>query len=90
MIGNHSMRGFRGCSGINPTKPHDLSTNNVRFWFSFVDCALLYRYAYVFVWLCLDMHVMHVVLLYIGHGSCYAVSITHWVAPQHTLGPPVL
>ena len=60
------------------------------FWFSFVDCVLVYRYTYVFVRLCFDVHVVHVVLLCIRHDSCYAVSSTHWVAPQHTLGPPVL
>ena len=39
------------------------TTINVSFWFSFVDCVLVYRYAYVFVRLCLDVHVVHVVLL---------------------------
>ena len=63
---------------------------DVSFWFSFVDCVLVYRYAYVFVRLCLDVHVVHVVLVRIGHDSRYAVSSTHWAAPQHTLGPPVL
>ena len=62
----------------------------ISFWFSFVDCVLVYRYAYVFVRLCLDVHVVRVVLLRIGHDSRYAVSSTHWAAPQHTLGPPVL
>ena len=57
----------------------------VNFWFSFVDCMLVYRYAYMFVQLCIDVHVMHVVLLCIGHDSCYAVSNTHWVGPQYTL-----
>ena len=51
---------------------------------------LVYRYAYVFVWLCLDLHVVRVVLVRIGHDSRYAVSSTHWAAPQHTLGPQVL
>ena len=63
---------------------------NVSFWFSFADCVLVYKYAYVFVRLCLDVYVMRVVLLRIGHDSHYAVSSTHWAAPQHTLGPPVL
>ena len=62
----------------------------VSFWFSFVDCVLVYRYTYVFVRLCLDVHVVHVVLLHIEYDSCYVVSSTHWVAPQHTLGPPML
>ena len=62
----------------------------ISFWFSFVDCVLVYRYAYMFVQLCLDVHVVHIVLLRIGHDSRYAVSSTHWAAPQHTLGPPVL
>ena len=60
------------------------------FFLSFVDCVIIYRYAYVFVRLCLDVHVMHIVLLHIRYDSCYAVSSTHWVAPQHTLGPSVL
>ena len=55
---------------------------DVSFWFSFVDCMLVYRYAYVFVQLCLDVHIIHVVLLCIGYDSCYAVSSTHWVAPS--------
>ena len=63
---------------------------NVSFWFYFVDLVLVYRYAYVFVRLCLDVHVVHVVLLRIRYDSCYAVSSTHWAAPQHTIGPPVL
>ena len=63
---------------------------DVSFWFSFVDCVLVYRYAYVFVRLCLDVHVVGAVVVRIGHDSHYAVSSTHWVAPQHTLGPPVL
>ena len=63
---------------------------SISFWFSFVDCVLVYSYTYVFVQLCLDMHVAHVVLLCIGHDSYYAVSSTHWVAPQHTLGPLVI
>ena len=62
----------------------------VSFWFSFVDCVLVYRYTYVFVRLYLDMHVVCVVLVRIGHNSSYEVSSTHWVAPQYTLGPPVL
>ena len=63
----------------------------ISFWFSFVDCVLVYRYAYVFVRLCLNVHVVCIVLLCIGHDSRYAVSSTHLaVAPQHTLGPPVL
>ena len=69
---------------------HSQGGGDVSFWFSFVDCVLVYRYAYVFVWLCLDVHVVHVVLVRIGHDSRYAVSSTHWAAPQHTLGPPVL
>ena len=28
MAGNHSMYGFGGCSGVHPTKPHVVSTNN--------------------------------------------------------------
>ena len=40
------------------------------------------------VQLCLDMHVVHIVLLHIRHDSYDAVSSTHWVAPQHTMGPP--
>ena len=63
---------------------------DISFWFSFVDCVLVYRYAYVFVRLCLDVHVVHIVLLCIGHDSCYAISSTYRVAPQHTLGPLVL
>ena len=62
----------------------------ISFWFSFVDCMLVHRHAYVFMLLYLDVHVVHVVLLHIGHDSCYAVSSTHWAVPQHTLGPPVL
>ena len=57
----------------------------VSFLFSFVDCVLVYRYAYVIVRLCLDVHVMHIVLLRAEHDSRYAVSSTHQVAPQHTL-----
>ena len=63
---------------------------DVSFWFSFVDCVIVYGYAYVFVRLCLDVHVVHVVLLRIGYDSCYAVSITYWAVSQYTLGPPVL
>ena len=69
---------------------HSQGGSDVSFWFSFVDCVLVYRYAYVFVQLCLDMHVVHIVLVCIGHYSCYAVSSTHWTAPQHTMEPPVL
>ena len=54
-------------------------TISVSFWFSFVDCVLIYRYAYVFVQLYLDVHVLRVVLLRIGHDSRYAVR-------QHPLG----
>ena len=63
---------------------------DIRFWFSFVNCMLVYRYAYVFVWLCLDVHIVCIVLVRIGYDSCYAISSTHWAAPQHTPGPPVL
>ena len=63
---------------------------SIIFWFSLVDCVLVCRYAYVFVRLCLDVYVVRVVLACIGHDSRYAVSRTHWAAPQHTLGPPVL
>ena len=52
--------------------------------------CLYIGYAYVFVRLCLDVRVVRAVLVRIGHDSRYAVSSTHWVAPQHTLGPPVL
>ena len=45
---------------------------------------------YLVMQLCLDIHVIHIVLFYIGHGSYCAISSTHWVAPQRTLGPPVL
>ena len=69
---------------------HSQGGGDISFWFSFVDCVLVYRYAYVFVRLCLDVHIVRVVLLRIGHDSHYAVSSTHWAAPQHTLGPPVL
>ena len=69
---------------------HSQRGGDVSFWFSFVDCMLVYRYAYVFVQLCLDVHFVHVVLVHIGYDSHYAVSSTHWAAPLHTLGPPVL
>ena len=60
----------------------------VSFCFSFVDFVI--ACFFFFMWLCFDVHVLHVVLLYIGHDSCYAVSSTHWVVPHHTLGPLVL
>ena len=78
------------CFSINWPITHRLI---VGFWFSFVNYVLVYSYAYVFVRLCLDVYVVHVVyvaLLCIGHDSCYAVSSSHWVAPQHILGPPVV
>ena len=69
---------------------HSQGGGNVSFWFYFVDCVLVYRYAYVFVQLCLDVYVVHVVLLHVRHDSWCAISSTHRVATQHTLGPPVL
>ena len=92
MVGTKKLAPLR----VGPYKILEVVNSNayklalVRFWFSFVDCVLVYRYAYVFVWLCLDMHVVCVVLLCIGYDSRYAVSSTHWAALQHTLGPPVL
>ena len=62
----------------------------VSFWFFFDDFVFIYMYAYVFVWLYLNLIAVYIVSLHIGHDSWYAVSSTHQVAPQHTLGPPVL
>ena len=67
-----------------------LGGDDISFWSSFIDCVLVCKYAYVFVRLYLDMHVMHIVLLCVRHDSHYAVSSTHWVAPQDTLGLPML
>ena len=53
----------------------------VSFWLSFVDYILVYRYAYVFVWLYLDVHVVHVVLLHVEHDSCSVVSSTYQLVP---------
>ena len=65
---------------LHPTFP-------VSFWFSFVDCVLICSSIYVFVWLYLDVLVVYAISLHVGHGCCYAVSNTHWVATQHILEP---
>ena len=67
-----------------------VSSSCLSFWFSFVNYVLVYRFAYVFLWLCLDVPVVHVVSLCVGHESHYTDSSTHWVAPQDTLGPLIL
>ena len=63
---------------------------DIKFWFSFVVSMLVFGYAYVFNWLCPDVRVVHNVLLHVRYDSHYTISSMHWVAPQHTLGLPVL
>ena len=62
----------------------------VSFWFSFIQYVLVYISAYVFIWLYLNVLVVYIVSLCIRYNSHYAVSSTHWVAPQDTLGSLVL
>ena len=61
---------------------HSQKRVNISFWFYFVDCVLIYRYTYVFVRLCLVVHVMHVkhvALLHVRYNSCLC-------SQQHPLG----
>ena len=60
---------------------HSQGGGDISFWFSFVDYVLVYSYAYVFVQLCLDVHVVHVVVLHIRHDSSYWLHVMQSAAP---------
>ena len=53
---------------------HSQGGGDVSFWFSFVDFMLVYRHAYVFLRLYLDVHVVHIAFLCMLH--CCASDMT--------------